>query len=70
MNNFKEISNKRFGRLVALYPVEEREPTNGVRKWMCKCDCGNYHVVNGNHLRMGNTKSCGCSHRKGRYHRE
>jgi len=28
--------------------------------WECECDCGEAIVVNGCHLRNGNTKSCGC----------
>lgn len=28
--------------------------------WTCMCDCGSIVVVDGNHLRMGHTKSCGC----------
>lgn len=28
--------------------------------WECQCDCGNKTVVAGNHLRDGETKSCGC----------
>lgn len=28
--------------------------------WECMCDCGNTTIVAGNHLRSGETKSCGC----------
>lgn len=31
-----------------------------IRKFECRCDCGNLIVVKLNHLRNGNTKSCGC----------
>lgn len=30
------------------------------RLFECICDCGNTKVVNGNDLKTGNTKSCGC----------
>lgn len=60
----KDISGQKFGKLTALYPVKTREPSNGVCRWFCSCDCGNFHIVNGNHLRTGRTKSCGCLRRK------
>lgn len=62
----KDITGKRFGRLVALEPTDQREPSNGVVKWLCRCDCGNLHIVNGNHLRFGRIQSCGCmqNHRR------
>lgn len=28
----------------------------------CKCDCGNYSIVETNQLKSGKTKSCGCYH--------
>lgn len=59
-----DIRGRRFGHLTAVEPTDLREPTNCVVKWLCVCDCGNIHVVNGNSLRSGRTRSCGCS--KGR----
>lgn len=56
----KDISNRRFGRLVALEPTEERCPSNGVVIWLCRCDCGNLHLANGNALRFGRIQGCGC----------
>ena len=29
-------------------------------QWLCKCDCGNQKIVNGNALKRGAIKSCGC----------
>jgi len=29
-------------------------------KWLCRCTCGSYCVVQGSNLKSGNTKSCGC----------
>ena len=51
--NFKDITNQRFGRLVAL-----KNTHNGY--WQCQCDCGNICEVKGSALRSGNTQSCGC----------
>lgn len=53
---FKDITNQRFGRLVAIKCVQ-RQPKV---LWLCKCDCGNEKVILGTSLRIGATKSCGC----------
>ena len=55
--NFVDISNERFGRLVAL-----KNTHNGY--WQCQCDCGNICEVKGSALRSGNTQSCGCLHKE------
>ena len=55
--NFKDITNQRFGRLVAL-----KNTHNGY--WQCQCDCGNICEVKGSALRSGNTQSCGCLHKE------
>ena len=54
-----DITGKRFGRLVAVEPTHKRT-TRGLVIWICLCICGNKCKVNGNHLRTGHTKSCGC----------
>ena len=54
--NLKDITGKRFGRLVA----ERAERRNGLIFWRCKCDCGNTATVRSIHLLSGTTKSCGC----------
>ena len=51
-----DISNMRFERLVAIFPVK----SNNKAQWLCKCDCGNELVVPYTFLRNSNTKSCGC----------
>ena len=55
--NFKDITNQRFGRLVALKNIEGSY-------WECQCDCGNKCRVKGSALRNGNTQSCGCLHKE------
>lgn len=57
-HSYIDITNQRFGKLVALYPV-------GVNKgrtimWHCQCDCGNECDIDGSLLRRGITNSCGC----------
>lgn len=55
-----DITNQRFGKLVALYPIEEKKSGQSSIIWHCKCDCGNECDVNGTNLRRNLTKSCGC----------
>lgn len=53
-----DLTNKRFGRLLVLYPTDKRE--SGFIIWKCKCDCGNETEVSSHNLASGNTISCGC----------
>lgn len=32
----------------------------GIPRWECKCDCGIVKIINGQTLRNGQSKSCGC----------
>lgn len=50
---------KKFGKLTVIEECEERDNHNKIM-YTCKCDCGKITIVNGNNLRVGNTKSCGC----------
>jgi len=59
MHMAKDLSNQRFGRLIALY-VASRKP----RRWHCICDCGNEVDVLTNQLISGHTQSCGCLHKE------
>jgi hypothetical protein len=56
-----DLTNQRFGRLIALYPIAANEE-EGIkyRKWHCKCDCGNETDVMTQALLKGMTTSCGC----------
>lgn len=56
----KDITGKRFGRLVAIEPIDERA-TNGGIKWKCICDCGNIIYPTMNNLKRKHTTSCGCA---------
>lgn len=51
------LLNQRFGKLVVIKKVASKG--NGAR-WLCQCDCGKIKEVDANHLRRGNTLSCGC----------
>ncbi len=58
----EDITNKRFGMLVAL------EPTGTIKQgsivWKCRCDCGDYTNVTVRNLRSGHTTSCKCTWRR------
>lgn len=58
MARYKDITGQKFGRLTALYRLENYHK-QGVY-WLCVCECGKFKEVNGKDLRKGNTKSCGC----------
>jgi hypothetical protein len=53
-----DITNHRFGRLIALSTLDRDAKRQW--RWFCRCDCGNTTVVRGSELRNGATKSCGC----------
>jgi len=58
MSVFIDLTGQRFIRLLVIKRVENNE--YGKPCWLCKCDCGNSKIVQGGHLRSGNTQSCGC----------
>lgn len=57
--SIKDISNQRFGKLIAIERLDKKK--SGVYLWKCLCDCGNYTEVSTSALTSGNTKSCGCN---------
>ena len=59
MPRYADLAGRRFGRLVAERPLQQRG-SGGCVLWLCKCDCGNEHIATTNALNTGNTKSCGC----------
>jgi hypothetical protein len=56
----KDLSGKRFGRLVVSGLMPERHGATREALWRCRCDCGKTVSVCGTSLRRGRTKSCGC----------
>ena len=56
--SFVDLSNIRFGRLVAQYPI--RKKNGSLYKWHCKCDCGNEIDAFASNLKRGTSLSCGC----------
>lgn len=57
----KNLVGEKFGKLTVLEYYGKNE--KGYHLWKCKCDCGNYAIVNNKSIKNGHTKSCGCIHR-------
>lgn len=59
----KDMTGKRFGKLLVLYRTE---PPQKVKRpfayWVCKCDCGNLIRILGTSLRRGRKQDCGCGY--------
>lgn len=57
-NKLKDLTGKRFGRLVVLGdPIKGKY---GQQRWKCKCDCGNVKYISRYSLLNNTTISCGC----------
>ena len=61
-NNLIDITGQKFGKLEVIKKVGSKKTPSGATKifWSCKCESGNSCIVEGNALKSGNTKSCGC----------
>lgn len=51
-----------FGRLTVI--KESHKDKNRHYHWLCLCACGNEKVINGELLKRGDSKSCGCLHKE------
>lgn len=56
----KNLAGKRFGRLIAIEPVDRKRDKNGSIIWRCQCDCKNFCEVPQGSLQGGRVRSCGC----------
>ena len=63
--NYKDLTGQRFGMLTVIKQVEKPKhlKKEGVY-WLCKCDCGNEHIVLTCNLTSGHTSNCGCIRKK------
>lgn len=56
-----ELSGRTFGKLTVIGAVGIRTGrSNRSIYWLCECDCGKRREVQGNKLKSGHTRSCGC----------
>jgi hypothetical protein len=60
--NLVDLTGQKFGRLTALYRLENNRW--GATVWLCLCDCGVEKPVSSNALRRGLTRSCWCLRRE------
>ena len=58
MGGCKDLTGKRFGRLIVIERVGKDRRNNAT--WRCLCECGNECIVTTCNLNRGSTKSCGC----------
>ncbi len=56
--NYRDFAGQRFGRLVAIEPIQQR--SGGSVMWKCRCDCGRESIHASKTLISGRTQSCGC----------
>ena len=53
----KDITGKKFGRLVAIRPSFYKGKD---WYWLFRCDCGNEKIIKKSNVTHGETNSCGC----------
>lgn len=59
-NNYQDLTNMRFGNLIAIKRIEDKIYKNrNFVQWECICDCGKTINVIADNLRSGNSISCG-----------
>jgi hypothetical protein len=54
----KDLSKKRFGKLIAIDSVGKAPSGNYI--WRCMCHCGGFKNVPAGNLISGAVRSCGC----------
>lgn len=57
-----KLIGKTFSRLKVIDKAENYVSPSGakMKRWLCKCECGNTTICATTHLKSGHTKSCGC----------
>lgn len=65
-NTWKDLTGRKFGRLLVIKEDDSvKLKDKGRSNWVCKCDCGNTHIVNTSSLNGRHTQSCGCIQKEG-----
>ncbi len=53
------LTGRIFGELLVIARYGDMKG-NRNPKWLCRCSCGRYTIVDGEKLKSGHTQSCGC----------
>ena len=56
----KNLINQKFGKLTVICRIENKNSTDRNSKWLARCECGNYILINAKSIREGRSISCGC----------
>lgn len=56
----ENIVGEAFGSLVVVARSGSTGGRKSISTWLCRCACGNEIVARQDHLKTGNTRSCGC----------
>jgi hypothetical protein len=59
MPAFIDLSGKKFNKLTIL-SLNKDKSSKKRKFWNCVCDCGNKKICDGENVKSGKTKSCGC----------
>lgn len=58
----RDLTGQTFGKMTVIERTKDHVTKSGKRmvQWLCRCECGNLHVVLSTNLKNGITTSCGC----------
>lgn len=62
----RSLIGQKFGKLIPIKIIENNR-LNGYDRYLCLCECGNYHEVYGYDLTQKNVTHCGCQKSYGEY---
>ena len=62
----KDLTGKRFDRLIVIERAEDKEYSCGKKAimWKCQCDCGNTVIRSSGTLSCNSSHSCGCKQKE------
>ena len=53
-----DMTGERIGRLTVVRVAKAQYGESSHTRWRCKCDCGRWATIVGNHLRKGRASQC------------